>query len=147
MKIRKLRKNSADQNWDGWHILTVAESGFSVLQFFAEKLGVDGESIHRFADRINQTNESDSLHPRAPISAIPCKYLRELADQAAGPAIEEFKRHIEDFIKANEKTIRAPRILVDFHVSSDSVSLHFVKATEEVFMRTNSCAEEIVIAV
>jgi hypothetical protein len=149
MKISKLRENSADQNWEGWHILTVAETGFSMLTAFAEAAGCKGEDVYAFAERVNQTNEAGTLYPRSPISAIPCKYLRELADRADAPVIEEFKGHISEFIKANESTIRAPRILVDLHVSSNPVPPHFVRATEEVFssLKSGGIVAEVVIAV
>jgi hypothetical protein len=133
MKIRYLKQDSSQGNWDGWHLLTVAESGFSVLDHFARELGLDGATIHQFADRINATNESGSLHPRAPISAIPCRYLRELAEPENESVMNEFKRHIKDFIEANSRTIQATRILVDLHVSTDPVPAHFVNATKDVF--------------
>jgi len=149
MKISKSRGNSVDQNWEGWHILTVAETGFSMLTAFAEAAGCKGEDVYAFAERVNQTNEAGTLNPRAPISAISCKYLRDLADRADAPAIEEFKDHISEFIKANESTIRAPRILVDLHVSSNPVPPHFVRATEEVFsnLKSGGIVAEVVIAV
>ena len=149
MKISKSRENSVDQNWEGWHILTVAETGFSMLTAFAEAAGCKGEDVYAFAERVNQTNEAGTLYPRAPISAVPCKYLRELADRVAAPVIEEFKGHIAGFIKANESTIRASRILVELHMSSDPVPPHFVRATEEVFLNLKSggIVGEVVIAV
>jgi hypothetical protein len=116
---------------------------------FASELGLDGATIHQFADRINATNESGSLHPRAPISAIPCRYLRELAEPENESVMNEFKRQIEDFIEANSRTIQATRILVDLHVSPDPVPAHFVKATKEVFSNFNpgEVVKEVVIAV
>jgi hypothetical protein len=149
MKITKSRENCADRNWEGWHILTVAETGFSVLTTFAEATGCNTEDIYAFAERVNQANEAGTLYPRAPISAIPCKYLRELADRADATVIKEFKGHIAGFIKANESTIRAPRVLVDLHVSSDDVPPLFVRATEEVFsnLKSGGIVAEVVIAV
>jgi hypothetical protein len=149
MKIRYLKQDSSQGNWDGWHLLTVAESGFSVLDHFARELALDGATIHQFADRINATNESGSLHPRAPISAIPCRYLRELAEPENESMMNEFKHHIAEFIEANSKTIHASRILVDLHVSSDPVPAHFVEATTDVFSNFNpgEVLEEVVIAV
>lgn len=149
MKITKSRENSADLNWEGWHILTVAETGFSMLTAFAEAAGCREGDVYAFAERVNQTNEAGTLYPRAPISAVPCKYLRELADRVDAPVIDEFKGHIAGFIKANETTIRAPRILVDLHVSSNPVPPHFVRATEEVFsnMKSGGTVGEVVIAV
>lgn len=149
MKITKSRKNSADQNWDGWHILTVAETGFSMLTFFAEAAGCAGEDVYAFAERVNQTNEAGTLYPRAPVSAVPCKYMRELSDRTDAQTIDEFKHHVASFIRANESTIHAPRILIDLHVSPVPVPPHLVVAVKDVFtdMRSPGIVSEVVIAV
>lgn len=111
------------------------------------QLGLDIEVIRTFADRVNEDDEPGSLHPRAPISAIPRRFFRDQADSDDLSALNEFKRHISEFIEANRKTIRASRILVDFHVSPAPVPLRYIAATEELFRLTgqDSLVEEVVI--
>ncbi len=149
MKISRLRESSTEKQWDEWHVLTVAESGFSMLDIFgSHHYGIDRDVIRRFEEKINATNESGSLHPRAPISAVPRKFFRDLSESTDKSIITEFKRHVADFIDANEKTIRASKILVEFHVSPQAVPAHFVKATEEVFLQCpkGSVLCEVIIA-
>ena len=47
--------------------------------------------------------------------------------------LADFKRHVGQFLAANNRTIRAEKVLVDFHVSPAAVPLQYVEATEEVF--------------
>lgn len=143
------RKQDTTRQWKGWHILTVGEAGFSMLDIYGRKqYGLAIEVIRVFADRINESDESGSLYPRAPISAIPCRFFREQASSTDPSVLDDFKRHISDFIESNRKTIRATRIFVDFHVSPAPVPRHYIEAAEEVFRlsREDSGIEEVVIS-
>ena len=95
--------------------------------------GLDVEVIRQFADRINGTNEAGSLHPRAPVSAVPRRFFRDHAASRDSQILADFRRHISEFIAANRATIHATHILADFHVSGDPVPQQYVAATEEVF--------------
>ena len=71
MKLTRQEQNSDSAMWRGWHILTVAEAGFSMLDIYGRHHnGISIEAIEQFAERVNQTNESGSLHPRAPIGHV-----------------------------------------------------------------------------
>lgn len=148
MKISRQPQDTTVQRWMGWHILTVGESGFSMLDIYGRlQRGLDINVIRSFADRINQNDESGTLHPRAPISAIPCRFFRDQSGSTDPIVLNDFKHHITEFIEANRKTILASRILVDFHVSPAPVPPHYVEATEEVFRQTeqDTSVAEVVI--
>jgi hypothetical protein len=134
MKITCQQQDTTAQKWVDWHILTVAEAGFSMLDIYGRlNRGLDIDVIRNFADRINKGDESGTLHPRAPISAVPCRFFRDQSDSIDPSVLSDFKRHITEFIEANRRTILASRILVDFHVSPAPVPPRYIEATEEVF--------------
>jgi hypothetical protein len=148
VEIRRQPQDTTAQRWTGWHILTVGEAGFSMLDIYGRlQRGLDTEAIRAFADRINENDEPGSLHPRVPISAIPRRFFRDQADVVDLAVLNEFKRHISDFIEVNRTQIGASRILVDFHVSPAAVPLRYIDATEELFRLTeqDGVVEEVVI--
>ena len=148
MKITRQEQDTTSQKWIGWHILTVGEAGFSMLDIYGRlQGGLDIDVIRNFADEINERDESGSLHPRAPISAIPRRFFRDQADSIDPSVLDDFKRHISEFIEANRKTIQASRILVDFHVLPAPVPPRYIEATEEIFRLSgqDSLIEEVVL--
>ena len=105
-----------------------------MLDIYARhKHRVTSEVIKKFADQINCREESESLYPLAPISAIPRRFFRSIAEEDIPKHLDKFKEHIDEFIEANRKTIRARKILIDFHVSPKPVSEFYLTATEDVF--------------
>lgn len=150
VQISLLKEPSTDSQWSGWHILTVAESGFSMLDIYGNrKLGVEREVLKKFEEKINSSGESGSLHPSAPLSAIPKKFFRELSGSRAPIIAAEFKEYIEEFISVNETTIRAERVLVEFHVSPRPVPVMYIQITETAFRArpAESVLKQVVIAV
>ena len=129
MNIEFNQSNDIFERQQGWHILTVAEAGFSMLTGYAEQFGIDGTIIRRFEEAINRDNQSGSLYPKAPISALPCKYFRELANSHDTVVLAEFKKEIIDFLSANSKTIKSRNIVIDFRVCHDPVTQHFIDIT------------------
>lgn len=109
--------------------------------------GLDLQVIEQFAERINQNNESGSLHPRAPISAVPKCFFRDYADSRNPQVLGEFRRHIAEFLDANRTTIHAKQLLVDLHVSDQPVPTQYLDAVEEVLRSQGqeSGIEEVVI--
>lgn len=150
MEISLLSEPSTDSQWDGWHVLTVAESGFSMLDIYGRKrLGVDGEKLRAFEEKINSTGESGSLFPFAPLSAVPRKFFREESASRNPVFFSDFQRHIQDFISANETIIRAEKVLIEFHVSSKPVPTRYVRITEQAFRGhgSSNVLKQVVIAV
>jgi hypothetical protein len=147
MKITREKRDPTANRWAGWHILTVAEAGFSMLDVYGRhQHGLDIEVIRQFADRVNERDEAGSLHPLAPISAVPRRFFREQENNSDPAVVHDLKRHIREFLVANRNTIRAQRILIDFHVSSAPVPSRYVDAAEEM-VRSHGQApiEEVVI--
>ena len=148
MKITSQQQDSSPENWKGWHILTVGEAGFSRLDIYArQQHGLEIETVSQFADRINASNESGSLYPRAPISAVPRRFFRDHANSDDPQLLSDFRRHISEFLDANRKTIHAKQLLVDFHVSAQPVSGQYLDAAEAVLLSQgpDSGVEEVVI--
>ena len=147
MKIARQKQNPDDEDWRSWHILTVAEAGFSMLDIYGRHhQGLDIAVVQEFADRVNRTNESGSLHPRAPISAVPRRFFRDLDSNDDPSVLADFKCQVRDFLAANASTIRATRILVDFHVSPSPVPTKYLDATEDVFREeSDGIIQEVVI--
>jgi hypothetical protein len=148
MKITRQTQSHGDKAWQGWHILTVAEQGFSMLDCYrSHHKGISDEHIKDFVEGVNGTNKSGTLHPRAPISAVPRHFFRDLAATGDPAVLDEFKRHVRDFLEANVTSIHAKRVLVDFHVSPTPVPPHYLDAAEEVFREqpADSVIDEVVI--
>ena len=147
MKLTREQQDTEANRWAGWHILTVAEAGFSMLDIYGRhQHGLDIEIIRQFADRINERDEAGSLHPRAPISAVPKRFFREQENSSDPAVVNDFKRQILEFLIANQNTIHAQRILIDFHVSPASVPRRYVDAAEEVVrMHSQDSIQEVVI--
>ena len=146
MNIDYKNDNEPFETQDGWHLLTVAESGFSMLSGYAGECGIDDNDIRAFEERINSNNESGSLHPKAPISAIPNKFFRELSDTTDTMVMNEFKKHIKDFLEANDNSIKSKNLMIDFRVSPSSVPRHYIDATNQVLRSYRSeLLENVVI--
>ena len=131
MNIEINQSNEPFEKQDGWHILTVAESGFSMLSGYASEYGIEGLALREFEERINHDNQSGSLYPKAPISALPRKYFRELSDSSDPSVLEEFATHISEFLTANSKTIKSENLAIDFRVSPTPVPQQFIDVTLE----------------
>lgn len=90
------------------HWLTYAEEGFAPLNIrTAGRLS--NKVLRDFADQVNQSDESGSLHPKAPVSAIPRRLVRSCDDA------QEVVPFILDFFKANASHIKAGVVALDFN--------------------------------
>jgi hypothetical protein len=149
MKLTREQQDTTAERWAGWHILTVAEAGFSMLDIYGRhRHGLDIEVIRQFAAQVNHRDEAGSLHPKAPISAVPQRFFREQENLEDPSIVADLKRHIDEFLDVNETTIHAKRILVDFHVSPAPVPLRYVEAAEQVIrLRSEGSIQEVVIFV
>jgi len=99
---------------EGYHVLSAAETGFNRigLREYGEQCNVTEEKMRRFLEQVNTNDESGSLHPVAPISAIPIQYFRDENEDAQALASQ-----IKDFLHANHTTIKATKLLFDFRFS------------------------------
>ena len=92
----------------GFHVLTFAETDFAMLNIYGEQYGLDRDTIEKFSENVNRKDESASLHPIAPISAVPRYFIRDDNNS------ETLERQIQDFLKANQDHIKAKKLLFDF---------------------------------
>ena len=121
-----------------FHILTYAEEGFAPLTIHGEPRGLSKEILVSFANEVNQRRESGSLHPRAPISAVPRVFIRKLKDSVSLSA------QIVDFLRANRQTIHAKRLICDFR--TPNVAPHVVSAIENAMRSPEAVGiDEVVI--
>ena len=92
----------------GFHVLTFAETGFAMLNLYAKEFGIEDKAIENFSVKVNNKNESGSLYPRAPISAVPRRYIRD------DGSTEALAQQIAEFLQANHSRIKAKKLLFDF---------------------------------
>lgn len=148
MKITRQKQAADDPRFQEWHKLVVAEAGFSMLDIYGRhKHGLDIDVIREFADSVNRRNEAGSLHPKAPISALPRRYFREIENADISSHIEEFKKDFSEFVAANRQTIKAKKVVIDLHVSPLPVAAQYLSAIEEILegQRDATEIEEVVI--
>jgi hypothetical protein len=118
-------------SFSSWHKLLPAEAGFSMLNLHAENHGINQKEIDAFAKAVNDNEEPGTLHPRAPISALPVRYFRDLAPIVPGNHVERLRQHLKIFLKLNKSRIHAANLLVDLHVSPDQVPHQYIAALQE----------------
>lgn len=148
MKIRRQKQAADDAQFQPWHKLVVAEAGFSMLNIYGcHKHGLDTKIIREFADSVNRRNEAGSLHPKAPISALPRRYFREIKDVDIPSYIPEFKKDFSEFLAANRQRIKAKKVLIDLHVSPQPVAAQYLQAIVELLEdeSDDGAIEEVVI--
>ena len=108
MNIIEKKEFNESLKESGYHVLTFAETGFAMLNIYGEQFGIDIDTIEKFSEQVNSKNESGSLHPKAPISAVPRHFIRD------NDSPETLAEQIKDFLKANQNTMKAKRLLFDF---------------------------------
>ena len=109
MKIFKTKNVPELAKKGQYHILTFAEIG-AILDSHAQNFGVEANMIEKFVEQANETDESGTLYPKAPISVIPKKYLRESNN------VQELQKQIMEFLNANQQIMRSKRLLLDFRI-------------------------------
>jgi hypothetical protein len=93
---------------NGFHIITFAETGYAMLNIYGEEAKIDRGTLEEFASRINRNDSFSSLHPVAPISAVPRRLIRDGGDAVA------LYRELTLFLRQNGRTIKAKKLLFDF---------------------------------
>lgn len=147
-QLRNEREDHAMPSWvregcnecpDGGHVLTYAETGFAQLSIHGERCGIDRETLKEFARAVNERGEPGSLHPLAPISAIPRSLIRDNAER------EEIQRKIAEFFAANREKIRASRICIFLqgHENPETVRAAIAGAVTEEERNDDTPVEEV----
>ena len=108
--VRRIPVNSYStaQNSPGHHVLTYAETGFAPLNIHTRHLAIRPEQLAAFADEVNERRETGTLHPLAPVSAVPREVIRGY------PSIPLLAEHIVQFLVANVSGIGATTLVCDF---------------------------------
>lgn len=122
---------------DQFHILTYAEDGFSPLDIHARRLGIDRELVKSFVSEVNDRSSVGSLHPQAPISAVPRELVRDRLD------VDALAASIGEFLHVNRETIKARRLAFDFR--TPSVPEFTVAALNSAMRAQESGLEEVLI--
>jgi hypothetical protein len=91
-----------------YHVLTYAENGFSPLDNHASRFGLDLEKVRAFAEAVNAHSDVRSLHPYAPITAVPQGLVRDSQD------VDALTACIRSFFHINRETLHAQRLVFDF---------------------------------
>ncbi len=122
MKIERMSQNQIWLRRSRYHVLTYAEEGFSPLNIHTRDANISKDDLANFAKLVNERNEVGTLFPRAAVSALPCTIIRDPQDQNG------LCRFIEEFLRENERRIRAKNLLFDFRTPSVP---HFIYAEIE----------------
>jgi hypothetical protein len=112
MRIVRTSEWSAAAAPQGYHVLTYAEEGFAPLNIHAAPYHLSKEDLVAFAQEVNRKQESGSLHPRVPLSAVPRTVIRDSRNAHA------LARHILEFLAANFEHIKATVLVCDFRTPS-----------------------------
>lgn len=105
-----------------FHVLTYAEEGFAPLNLHTKDSGITKDTLVEFSDKVNRRNQTGSLYPQAPVSAVPRLLLRDLND------VEALGLSLEHFYRINATRIRATKVLLDFR--TPNVESFVMKAIE-----------------
>ena len=116
MKITLDDGSYAGMYAEDYHVLTYAETGFSALSAYGERAGISSETLRKFEEQINDSDEPGSLHPQAEISVIPRRLVREPC------GCGEFSGSLTTFLTSNREHIGATRLVMSFR---DDVN-HFI---------------------
>ena len=74
------------------------------------------------------------------------RFFRKQENSSDPADVEDLKCLIRAFLEANNNTIHAQRLLVDFHVSPAAVPTRYIVAAEEVLrMHGQDSIQEVVI--
>lgn len=95
-----------------YHVLTYAEEGFAPLNIHTRDSKLTKKQLAAFTTVVNNRNETGSLYPSAAVSAVPRALIRDLQNVSA------LRQHIEEFFRANAKSIHAKKLLLDFRTPS-----------------------------
>jgi hypothetical protein len=110
------------------HVLTFAEHGFAMLTVYGEQaFGLDLGTLRKFAEEVNSQNETGTLVPKAPLSAVPRHLIREPA-KSQSEARANLEAAIRQFLDANRKHahLSAQRVLFDFRQTATDFLAEYV---------------------
>lgn len=138
--LRRLGADSfrAETMAPGSHILTYAEIGFSPLTLHTQHLGLEAQILEAFAAQVNALDEPGTLHPVAPLSAVPRRLIRDNTDSTP------LTRSIVEFLLESQRLIEGATLVVDFR--TPRVSMFAITALEAALLDDSAtCLREVVL--
>ena len=133
MKISRKNLDGNFEQWREWHVIVISKylQGMSALDFYARVLhGADTETIEGFATLVNETDKTQTLYPKVPVSSIPERYFQFMDQTNLIVHLNDFWRNMKEFAELNRATIHAKKILVDIHRDGSPVPDFFLTAVE-----------------
>lgn len=124
---------------DDYHVLTYAEEGFAPLTIHGRRYGIDSRVLRAFADTVNARDETGTLSPTAPISAVPRRLIRDTNEPA------ELAQFLVSFMETNEKLLLAKTLVFDFR--TPSLALHARHAIEVMLGQSDTSEGAVSIVV
>jgi hypothetical protein len=124
------------EQWRDWHkiVLAKAEYGYAALDFYGRVMhGMENQDLRDFANLVNEKFATLTLYPKAPISAVPMRYMEFLDETPLIKWLKDFWRNMKEFSELNKDSIHAKKILVDLHRGCDPVPDFFLTAVERSF--------------
>lgn len=132
MKITRQSADMSASQWDGWHVLLIAEAGFSMLDIYGHgHYKLHRESLQQFAYQINKADSVATLFPVAPISAMPRRFIRDDDVICSLSGQEDFKKCVLQFLVSNEVESRAEYVVLDLRASSAPVPRPYIEIMVE----------------
>ena len=137
LRVSRVKESEVRDKLDQFHILTYAEDGLSPLDIHARRLGIDRELVKSFVSEVNDRSSVGSLHPQAPVSAVPRELVRDRQD------VDALAASIGEFLHVNRETIKARRLAFDFR--TPSVPEFTVAALNSAIRAHGTGLEEVLI--
>jgi hypothetical protein len=114
------------------HVVTFAETGFSAFKACCDvAYNIPWDEIEEYAGRINNTNETGTLYPKANITALPLHFFREpITNSIPGYSEDDFKICVRDAFIAERDHIKSGLMIFEFTCSDISYELVYTICTD-----------------
>ena len=110
---------------NGCHVVTFAETGFSAFKVCCEfAYNIPWVEIEKYADQVNNANETGSLYPKGNITALPLHFFREpITNSIPGYSEDDLKICIRDAFIVERDYIKSGLMILEFGCSDISYEL------------------------
>ena len=110
---------------NGCHVVTFAETGFTAFKVCCEfAYNIPWVEIEKYADQVNNANETGSLYPKGNITALPLHFFREpITNSIPGYSEDDLKICIRDAFIVERDYIKSGLMILEFTCSDISYEL------------------------
>ena len=107
------------------HVVTFAETGFSAFKACCDfAYNIPWVEIQKYADQVNNANETGSLYPKGNITALPLHFFREpITNSIPGYSEDDLKICIRDAFIVERDYIKSGLMILEFTCSDISYEL------------------------